>query len=98
MRGWWPVPALVAAALVFAWIDGDAGLRAWRSLRSDRDAANDRIEALRLDVDTRRRDAAALVDDEFAIERAIRERLEYARPGETIVKLRDTVHGSNRFR
>ena len=98
MRGWWPIPALVAAALVFAWIDGDAGLRAWWSLRSDRDEANGRIEALREDVDTRRRDAAALVDDEFAIERAIRERLEYARPGETIVRLRDHDHRNNRLR
>ncbi len=88
LRDWWPLPALVAVALLFAWIDGDAGLRAWWSLRSDRDQSNGRIAALRLDVETRRRDAAALEDDEFAIERAIRERLEYARPGETIVKLR----------
>ncbi len=88
MRDWWPLPALVAAALLFAWIDGDAGLRAWRRLRSDRDEANGRIAALREDVETRRRDAAALEDDEFAIERAIRERLEYARPDETIVVLR----------
>jgi cell division protein FtsB len=86
LRDWWPLPALVAAALLFAWIDGDAGIRAWRSLRSDRDEANGRIAALREDVETRRRDAAALEDDEFAIERAIRERL-YARPDETIIKL-----------
>ena len=86
LRDWWPLPALVAVALLFAWIDGDAGLRAWWSLRSDRDQANGRIAALRLDVETRRRDAVALEDDEFAIERAIRERL-YARPDETIIKL-----------
>ncbi len=89
MRDWWPLPALVAAALLFAWIDGDAGIRAWRSLRADRDEANGRIAALREDVETRRRDAAALEADEFAIERAIRERLEYVRPDETMVVLHD---------
>ncbi len=89
MRDWWPLPALVAAAFLFAWIDGDAGLRAWRSLRSDRDEANGRIAALREDVETRRRDAVALEADEFVIERAIRERLEYVLPGEKLVVLRD---------
>jgi cell division protein FtsB len=89
MRSLWTIPLLAAAALVFAWIDGDAGLRAWWDLRGEVGEAQQRIEALRSDVAARQRDAADLEDDEFAIERAIRERLEYARPGETIVKLRD---------
>jgi cell division protein FtsB len=89
MRGVLTISALVAAALVFAWVDGDAGLRAWWGLRGEVAEANERIELLRGDVAARQRDAADLEDDEFAIERAIRERLEYARPGETIVKLRD---------
>jgi cell division protein FtsB len=89
MRGLWTIPALVAAAVGFAWIDGDAGLRTWWDLRGEVARAQARIEALRDDVTARQRDAADLEDDEFAIERAIRERLEYARPGETIVRLRD---------
>jgi cell division protein FtsB len=90
MRGFWPIPALVAAALLFAWIDGDAGLRTWWELRGEVAEAQVRNEGLRRDVEVRQRDATALEDDDFAIERAIRERLEYARPGETIVKLRDS--------
>ena len=99
MRGWWPIPALVAAALfaLFAWVDSDSGLRTWWRLRSDLALANARIAAIREDVETRRRDAAALTDDEFAIERAIRERLEYARRDETIVKLREADNATHRF-
>jgi len=83
---------------VFAWIDGDAGLRTWWSLRSDLAEASGRIETLRDGVETTRLEAAALEDEEFAIERAIRERLEYARPGETLVRLRGTSDGNSRFR
>ncbi len=89
MKGWWPVPSLLAAAFLFAWIDADAGLRTWWGLRSDLRDASDRIDALREDVEARRQHAAELETDEFAIERAIRERLQYARPGETIVRLRE---------
>ena len=97
MRGWWPVPALLAAAFLFAWIDADSGLRTWWRLQSDLRGASDRIEALREDVEERRPHAAALEADEFAIERAIRERLQYARPGETIVRLRDTDPATQRI-
>jgi cell division protein FtsB len=90
------LPLLVAAALLFAWIDRDSGLRTWWQLRQDLGLANDRIEALREDVASRRRDTVALEENDFAIERAIRERLEYARPDETFVKLRDS-HASHRF-
>jgi cell division protein FtsB len=87
VRGWWPIPALVVSALGFAWIDGDSGLRTWWRLRSELAVAEARIDGLREDVASRQRDAASLAEDDFAIERAIRERLEYARPGETVVRL-----------
>lgn len=82
------MPALLAAALLFAWVDADSGLRAWWDLRRDLRETNGRIERLRADVEARRRHAKALEGDAFAIERAIREQLQYARPGETIVRLR----------
>jgi len=88
LRGWWAIPALAGAALFFATIDGDSGLRTWWRLRADLADARQRIAALREDVGTRREAAASLEQDEFAIERAIRERLEYVRPGETLVRLR----------
>lgn len=97
VRGWWPVPALLAAALLFAWLDTDSGLRTWWRLRQELRDATVRIESLREDVETRRRHAEALEGDAFAIERAIRERLQYARPGETIVRLRDTGRATPRI-
>ena len=87
VRGWWPIPALVVAALGFAWIDGESGLRTWWQLRTDLSRADARIEALRRDVASRQQDANSLAVDAFAIERAIRERLTYARPDETLVRL-----------
>jgi len=97
VRGWWPIPALVVAALGFAWIDGDSGLRTWWRLRSDLAEADARIQALRQDVESRQQDATSLEDDEFAIERAIRERLEYARPGETVVRLSGARYANPRL-
>jgi cell division protein FtsB len=89
VRSWWPIPALVGAALLFAVADGESGLRNWRQLRDDLSAASERIEALRSDVETQQEASASLEADAFAIERAIRERLEYARPSETLVRLGD---------
>jgi len=80
---------MLGAALVFALADGESGLRNWWQLRNDLGAADVRIEALRSDVDSRQEASASLKADDFAIERAIRERLEYAKPGETLVRLGD---------
>ena len=88
MGSWWAIPALVGAALVFAAIDGESGLRTWWRLRADLDEARGRIAMLRDEVGSRRDAATSLEQDEFAIERAIRERLEYVRPGETLVRMR----------
>jgi cell division protein FtsB len=94
---WWAIPALVAAALVFAAIDGDSGLRTWWRLRADLEEAHARIAVLREEVGSRRDAARSLAEDEFAIERAIRERLEYVRPGETLVRMRARDDVNNRF-
>jgi cell division protein FtsB len=94
---WWAIPALVGAAVIFAAIDGDSGLRNWWRLRADLDEARARIALLREEVGSRRDAAHSLERDEFAIERAIRERLEYVRPGETLVKLRSGEDASSRF-
>lgn len=87
MRSWWAIPALVGAALVLAAIDDDSGLRSWSGLRADLAEARGRIAVLRDEVGSRRAAANSLEQDEFAIERAIRERLEYVRPGETLVRM-----------
>jgi len=84
----WAVGAVVALALALALLDGDSGLRTWWTLRADLGDARTRIAALRERVADLEQQAHGLEDDPFALERAIRERLEYARPGETVIRLR----------
>ena len=78
----------VVAVSVFATLrDDESGLRAWWALRGDLRAAEARIERLRGEVADLERHRGGLAEDPFALERAIRERLELARPGETVVRL-----------
>jgi cell division protein FtsB len=88
---------LVAGALVLATLDGDSGLRSWVRLRSDLREVDARLQSLRAQVESLRAQAAALEGDDFAIERAIREDLEYARRGETVVRLLRSDGPSPRF-
>lgn len=97
MRGWLWIPALVGVALASAVLDGDSGLGTWLRLRADLAAADSRIAEIREQADALQRQADALETDEFAIERAIREELEYARRGETLVRLPREQHVSSRF-
>ena len=87
MRSLLWIPALVVAALVCAAADENSGLRKSRQLRSDLHAAEGRIASLRQEIDDLRRQASELESDPFAIERAIREDLDWSRPGETLVRL-----------
>jgi cell division protein FtsB len=86
------IPLALALALAFGWrlADSRAGARAWWSLRVDRDAAQERIRALRAEAERLRAEARALRDEQgFALERAIREDLELARPGEVVLRVPD---------
>jgi cell division protein FtsB len=84
---WWPIPLLIGAAALVAALDGRAGLRAWWELRAGLRDAEIQRAALQLEVEALRSSAAALESDDFAIERAIRERLRLARAHETLVRL-----------
>jgi cell division protein FtsB len=81
------VPALLAAAALYAWLDGEAGIRPWLRLRADGAAAQQRIAELRGRIEAREAEARALESDLFAIERAIREDLGFAAPDEVVVKI-----------
>jgi cell division protein FtsB len=87
--GVWLAIGVVALSLVLAFVDGESGLRNWWALREDLQAAQARIERLRGEVAELERDSGGLAGagEPFALERAIRERLVYARTGETIVRL-----------
>jgi cell division protein FtsB len=79
----------LALALAVGWAlaDGRRGLRAWWTLRSDLGRASSRVAALESEIAALRLEAEALERGGFAVERAIREDLELARPGEVVVRL-----------
>jgi cell division protein FtsB len=83
----WIVPALAAAAIAWALLDGRSGLRAWAHLRSEFVSASARIASLQQENASLRSEIESLRDDPVAIEAAIRHDLELARPGEIVVEL-----------
>ena len=82
------IPVTVVCAVAAAAIDQERGIRTWLRLQADLVAAELRIAAISEEIETQEADVEALTQDPFAIERAIREELHYARPGETVVRLR----------
>lgn len=76
----------IAAALVVGIADSETGLRAWWELRGELVEARQRIERLQEANAKLRDEVNRLRDDTWAIERAIREDLQLARPGEAIVR------------
>jgi len=89
--------ALVAAALVYAAFDSDAGLGTWLRLRSELRASQERNATLRAEIAALDKESAALEGGGFAIERAIREVLGFVRPDETLVRLPPADESSARF-
>jgi cell division protein FtsB len=85
------MPALLCAVAVWvgvwAGLDTSSGLRSWWRLRVDLAETETRIAALRSEVASLREEERALESEQFALERAIREDLELALPGETVVRL-----------
>lgn len=97
MRGFWLVPALLAGALVYASFDWESGVPAWFRLSEELQRAHGRIEQLRVEIDELGGQSEALRDDPFAIERAIREDLRLARPGELVVRFLPAEGSNPRF-
>lgn len=87
MTRWWPIPLLLGAALAIAALDRSAGLQSWWSLRAALVEADVERTALRGEVERLRLATDRMEQDDFEIERAIRERLRFAKPGETLVRL-----------
>jgi cell division protein FtsB len=97
--GVWLTIGVVSVALVLALVDGESGLRTWWALREDLRGAQARIEQLKSNVSELESESGGLTGagEPFALERAIRERLVYARDGETLVRLNATGDGSPRI-
>ena len=86
MNRWLLIPAILGLACVHVVLDGDTGVRSWLNMRHELRATQARVAASRTRRLQLRREAAALENDPLAVERAVRERLRLARPGETIVR------------
>ena len=72
--------------LTVAAVDAESGVTAWMDLRSELIDAQGRIGQLQADNASLHQQVVRLREDPFAIERAIREDLELARRGETVVR------------
>jgi cell division protein FtsB len=83
---WTAAIAVLVAAAGIALLDGEAGIRTYLDLREEARGAGARIEALEREVERLAAEIDALESDELALERAIREDLELARPGEWVVR------------
>lgn len=87
MKAIWLVPGLALLALAGAALDEDSGVARWRHLRAELDEADGRIDQLERELAALRSEAARLESEPFAIERAIREELELAQPGQQVIRL-----------
>jgi cell division protein FtsB len=89
--------ALVAAALVYAAFDSDAGIGNWLRLRAELRESQVRNAGLRAEISSLETEAKALERGGFAVERAIREQLGFVRADETLLRLPRDDHSSARF-
>ena len=86
MRTTWLAPLLLAVVAVIAVADQKSGIPMWLRLRSDVDQAAERVAVLARETEALRAQIEALSSEPFALERAIREDLELALPGEIVVR------------
>jgi cell division protein FtsB len=78
---------LVVGAATWAWLDIDDGVDTWRRLHREVEEAQARARVLEGRNEARRAEIEALAADPFVQERAIREELRWARPGEIVVRV-----------
>ena len=91
------IPALLAAALIYISVDRGAGLSTWMSDRDALENSTDQIAQLEAEIDRLKAEVDRLESDPFAIERAIREDLEWARAGETVLRIPGASDSNPRF-
>jgi cell division protein FtsB len=83
---WTAAIAVLVAAMGIALLDAEAGIETWLDLREEAQISRGRIQALEQEVERLANEIEALDSDALALERAIREDLELARPGEWVVR------------
>jgi cell division protein FtsB len=91
------IPVLLAAALLYLSADRGAGFSTWMRDRDALENSTDQIAQLEAEIDRLKAEVGRLESDPFAIERAIREDLEWARAGETLVRIPGASDSNPRF-
>jgi cell division protein FtsB len=86
VRTTWLAPLVLAAVAFLASVDGQSGITMWFRLRDDVALSATRVDNLARETEDLKDQIEALENEPFALERAIREDLELARPGEIIVR------------
>jgi cell division protein FtsB len=86
VRAQWIVPAVLAVGVMVTLTDQTSGLSTWLRLSAELGESQARIFALEAETAGLRAEISALSGNDFALERAIREDLELARPGEVVVR------------
>lgn len=77
---------LVAGAAAWAWLDADNGVDTWRRQQREVEEAEARARAHETRNEALRAEIEALAGDPLVQERAVREELRWARPGEIVVR------------
>jgi cell division protein FtsB len=77
---------VIVVLAISALLDRESGIRIWLELREDLSGSAVRVEQLARENDALRREIELLETDPAALERAIREELDLARPGEIVVR------------
>ena len=91
------IPVLLVLTLGYAALDEEAGIRSWLHCRGKLAETRAHIELLRAENAELLLEERRLEEGGFATERAIREELEYARPGQTVLRLRGAGASSHRI-
>ncbi len=91
------IPALLLAALIYISADQGTGLSTWMRDRDSLENSEKQIARLEAEIVRLKAEIDRLGRDPFAIERAIREDLEWARAGETVVRLPGALDSNPRF-
>ena len=86
MSVWTAAIAVLAAATGIALLDAEAGIQTWLVLREEARVSRTRVAVLEHEVKRLTAEIEALDSDALALERAIREDLGLARPGEWVVR------------
>ena len=85
---------VIATIAISAMLDPDSGLEIWLELRRDLGVSDARIERLKRENEALRVEIATLESEPDALDRAIREELDLALPGEIVVRFEASPSGS----